>query len=157
MEDAASVVKAFQDPTIQRWHHRRTDSKDEAREWITQWQQGWRDETAVHWTIADGENDTVLGRVSLQSLNLRGGQAETSYWVMPLARGAAVAPRAVTAATDWALGETGFHRIELGHSVANQASCRVAAKAGFEQEGIRRRALLHVDGWHDMHLHACTR
>ncbi|MFE4799278.1 GNAT family N-acetyltransferase [Streptomyces sp. NPDC056708] len=59
LEDAASVVKAFQDPTIQRWHHRRTDSKDEAREWITQWQQGWRDETAVHWTIADGENDTA--------------------------------------------------------------------------------------------------
>jgi [ribosomal protein S5]-alanine N-acetyltransferase len=38
--------------------------------------------------------------------------------------------------------------------VANQASCRVGAKAGYELEGIMRGALLHADGWHDMHLHA---
>lgn len=156
-KDATAVVTAFQDPLIQQWHHRRTDSEDEAGDWIAQWQQGWRDETAAHWAVADAESDGVLGRVSLQSLILRGGQAEIAYWVMPSARGAAVAPRAVTAATDWALDEAGFHRVELGHAVANQASCRVARKAGYAQEGIRRSALLHVDGWHDMHLHARTR
>jgi RimJ/RimL family protein N-acetyltransferase len=31
---------------------------------------------------------------------------------------------------------------------------RVAAKAGFTAEGTLRSALLHADGWHDMHLHA---
>ncbi|MGO8889299.1 MAG: GNAT family N-acetyltransferase [Streptosporangiaceae bacterium] len=38
--------------------------------------------------------------------------------------------------------------------MANTASCRVAAKAGFAAEGIQRSAVLHADGWHDMHVHA---
>lgn len=47
-----------------------------------------------------------------------------------------------------------IRRIGLEHLMANVASCRVAAKAGFQEEGIRREAALNVDGWHDMHGHA---
>ena len=54
----------------------------------------------------------------------------------------------------WSFDEIGFHRLRLVHSVANPASCRVAAASGFEAEGIERSAVLHRDGWHDMHLHA---
>lgn len=36
----------------------------------------------------------------------------------------------------------------------NGASCRVAVKAGFHAEGIRKGAALHADGWHDLHQHA---
>ncbi|MDK0520637.1 GNAT family N-acetyltransferase [Streptomyces sp. ML-6] len=156
LKDAAAVVEAFQDPAIQRWHLRRADSEEEAREWITQWQRGWQDERGVHWAVVD-DHDTLLARVSLSSLILMGGQAEISYWTVPSARGAGVCSRAVAAAADWALGEAGFHRLELGHSVANPASCRTAERAGFAREGVRRDALLHADGWHDMHLHARIR
>jgi RimJ/RimL family protein N-acetyltransferase len=48
----------------------------------------------------------------------------------------------------------GLNRIELNHSTLNTASCRIAHKAGFRYEGTKRRHLLHMDGWHDMHLHA---
>ncbi|MGA5730230.1 GNAT family N-acetyltransferase [Streptomyces seoulensis] len=157
LADAAAVVRVFQDPDIQRWHLKRADTEAEAREWITRWQQGWQDEVAAHWTVVDADSDAVLGRVSLQSIILMGGQAEISYWTAPWARGAGVCSRAVTAVAGWALSEAGFHRLELGHSVVNPASCRVAVKAGFTQEGIRHNALLHTDGWHDMHLHACVR
>jgi ribosomal-protein-alanine N-acetyltransferase len=71
-----------------------------------------------------------------------------------VARGAGVAPRALQAGTSWALGDLGLHRVELVHSTTNRASCRVAAKAGYELEGTKRGDLLHADGWHDMHLHA---
>jgi ribosomal-protein-alanine N-acetyltransferase len=54
----------------------------------------------------------------------------------------------------WAFDVAGFHRIAVEHSTANPASCRVAAKAGFHEEGIRRGAALHANGWHDMHVHA---
>ncbi|GHE56558.1 acetyltransferase [Streptomyces longispororuber] len=156
-KDAAAVVKVFQDPAIQQWHHRRADSEEEAQEWIEKWQRGWQDETGANWAVVDDDSDTVLGRVSLSSVILMGGQAEISYWTAPSARGSGVCSRAVTAVTDWALGEAGFHRLELGHSAANPASCRVAVKAGFTQEGVRRKAMLHADGWHDMHLHARVR
>ncbi|MBT2467364.1 GNAT family N-acetyltransferase [Streptomyces sp. ISL-66] len=48
-------------------------------------------------------------------------------------------------------------RIARYHSAANPASCRVATKAGYPLEGTMRGALLHVDGWHDEHLHARLR
>jgi RimJ/RimL family protein N-acetyltransferase len=38
--------------------------------------------------------------------------------------------------------------------VQNEISCRVAVRVGFPLEGTMRSALLHDDGWHDMHVHA---
>ena len=64
-----------------------------------------------------------------------------------------VATAATVAVAGWALADLGLHRLELRHSTANPASCRVAAKAGFALEGTLRSAMRHPDGWHDMHLH----
>ncbi|WP_405674636.1 GNAT family N-acetyltransferase [Streptomyces sp. NBC_01511] len=154
LSDAEAVAEAFRDPEIQRWHVRRADSVDEARGWIQRWQGSWGEETDGHWAVAGAGTGTLLGRLSLKAWNLTDGSAEVAYWMVPAARGSGVCPRAVTALADWALGEGGFHRLALEHSTANQASCRVAVKAGFEEEGVRRGAALHADGWHDMHLHA---
>ncbi|WP_460432928.1 GNAT family N-acetyltransferase, partial [Arthrobacter tumbae] len=68
--------------------------------------------------------------------------------------GNGVAPLAVTALRRWAFDIVGLKRLQLTHSVRNQASCRVADKSGFAQEGTKRSAMRHDDGWHDMHLHA---
>ena len=73
---------------------------------------------------------------------------------MPARRRQDVASRAVDALTRWAFDDVGFHRLELTHAVHNLPSCRVATKTGFDFEGVKRRAGLHLDGWHDMHLHA---
>ncbi|GAA3198598.1 hypothetical protein GCM10020255_101990 [Rhodococcus baikonurensis] len=51
-DDAPAVVEAFRDPSIQRWHVRRADSIDEARNWLTQWRDGWASESECHWAIA---------------------------------------------------------------------------------------------------------
>jgi [ribosomal protein S5]-alanine N-acetyltransferase len=82
------------------------------------------------------------------------GQGEVAYWIMPIRRGQNMASRAVEALTKWAFDEVGFHRLELTHSVSNPPSCRVAIKSGFGLEGVKRGAGLHLDGWHDLHLHA---
>ena len=152
--DARAVAAAYADPAIQRWHARRLDSEDEARDLILRWQRGWLAETGAHWAVTLGERGEVVGRVALRSMMLEEGRAECGYWTAPAARGSGVAPRAVTALSRWAFCEIGFHRLELVHSMVNAASCRVAAKAGFAAEGIQRSAALHADGWHDMHLHA---
>lgn len=52
---------------------------------------------------------------------------------------------AVDAVSSWAFDQAGLHRIELAHSVHNPASCRVAAKAGFGEEGVRISARKHPD------------
>jgi [ribosomal protein S5]-alanine N-acetyltransferase len=154
--DAGVVAAAYSDPAIRRWHRRGIASEDEARELIAAWNRGWRAETTGCWAVVAAGPGQVVGRVTIRDVSLRLGLGEVGYWVLPAARGAGVAVRAVREASRWALGDLGLHRLELGHSVLNAASCRVAAKAGFRLEGTLHGALLHADGWHDMHLHART-
>lgn len=152
-EDAPVLQRAFQDPAIRRWHTHHVNAPEEARDWIASSHRSWQREQAVQWVIAwaDGE---PLGRMALRWMDLLHGLAECAYWVLPHARGAGVASRALATLTSWALDEAGFHRLELAHAVDNEVSCRVATKSGFALEGTRRGAHLQLDGWHDMHLHA---
>ncbi|WP_240760965.1 GNAT family N-acetyltransferase [Mycolicibacterium sp. CR10] len=152
--DADAVVKAFTDPDIQRWHVRRADSVDEAQQWITSWRAGWDEESQLNWALVDRSTDSLMGRVSLKGVDLHDGSAGVAYWMVPAWRGRGLCSQAVIALCQWAFNEAGFHRIGLAHSVFNGASCRVAVKAGFRAEGIRKGAALHADGWHDMHQHA---
>ncbi|WP_330341046.1 GNAT family N-acetyltransferase [Streptomyces sp. NBC_00557] len=153
-KDAPAVYAAFQDPLMHQWHIRSADSEAEAAGWIVQWQSGWKDEREAHWAVTAADTGDLLGRVALRRILLGDGCAEVAYWTVARARGRGVAVRAATALSRWALDEIGLHRLELSHATANRASCRVAVKAGFAAEGTRRSALLHADGWHDMHLHA---
>ncbi|MEU2286884.1 GNAT family N-acetyltransferase [Streptomyces sp. NPDC013178] len=156
-EDAPAVHAAFQDPLMHQWHTRAADSEEEVAGWIEEWRAAWGEERNAQWAVADAESDAVLGRVALREIVLGDGVAEVAYWTTAAARGRGVAARATTALAHWALDEIGFHRLELLHAVANDASCRVATKTGFALEGTKRSALLHPDGWHDMHLHARVR
>ncbi len=155
--DARAVMDAYEDEGIQRWHVRRAGSLAEAREWIAGWHGGWAAETGAHWAVADAESGTLLGRAALKDLNLPAGTAEVAYWTVPAARGRGVCPRAVDAMASWAFQVAGFHRLDLEHATGNTASCRVAAKAGFALEGVRRSAWLLADGRHDVHAHARLR
>jgi [ribosomal protein S5]-alanine N-acetyltransferase len=148
------VVEAYSDPEIQRWHVR-SMTEPEAMSWVVSWSERWAAETGAGWAVV--EQDRLLGRVGVSPLDLTDGRGEAVYWVMPAARGRGVAPRALRAVTAWMFANVGLHRIELMHSTENEASCRVANKAGYRFEGIKRRQGLHTDGWHDMHLHARLR
>lgn len=151
--DIAMVVEAYADPAIQQWNLRSMDEV-EAAEWIEGWGHRWRAETDAGWAVAEERSGEAWGRVSLRQIDLEQGVAEVTYWVLPGRRGRGIAPAAAAAVSRWALTDLGLHRVELVHSVHNRASCRVASAAGFDLEGTLKSALLHPDGWHDMHLHA---
>ncbi|MFI0166061.1 GNAT family N-acetyltransferase [Streptomyces sp. NPDC017095] len=152
--DAPAVYAAFQDPAMHQWHLRACDSEEEAAGWIALWQASWAGEKEAQWAVVDEGTDALRGRVALRQILLGEGVAEVAYWTVARSRGQGVAARAARTLSRWAFEEIGFHRLELFHATANEASCRVAGKAGFALEGTKRSALLHPDGWHDMHLHA---
>jgi RimJ/RimL family protein N-acetyltransferase len=152
LDDAAAVLEAYRDPAIQRWHLRTMTDLAEAASWIDAWPDRWNQETGADWAVSTG--GTVVGRVGIKRLDLWDGIGELAYWVMPAARGRNTAARAVAAVTGWSFEVLGLHRLELIHAIANHASCRVAAKAGFHPEGTMLRQGHHADGWHDMHQHA---
>lgn len=149
--DVDAVVTAYADPDIQQWHARSMTTA-EAAAWMAATADGWQAETGAGWAIT--VQDMLVGRVGFRAISLAEGQAEIAYWTVPAARGRNIAARAVQAASVWMFQSVGLNRIELNHSTLNPASCRIAHKAGFRYEGTKRRHLLHMDGWHDMHLHA---
>ena len=151
-EDAPTVIAAYSSPDIQHYHFRRFDTDADAQQWIEDCAEGWRSESSATWAIIERHDSNVVGRVTVYT-SLEDGYGEVSYWVLPSARGRGVATRACVAATRWA-HDLGLHRIQLEHSTRNEASRRVALKAGFVEEGVRRGANLHTDGWHDMVLYS---
>lgn len=105
--DAAVFFAAYRDPEIQRWHTRQPVSEDQVREWFDRYRQDWVREKGAHWAVT-GSGGEVLGRIATGGIDLDDGVAGCAYWVLPAARGAGVASRALTALSVWALGETWF-------------------------------------------------
>jgi RimJ/RimL family protein N-acetyltransferase len=154
-DDIPALVAAYSDPEIQRWNLFSCDSA-EAEQMIERWRDRWTAETGADWAITQRSDDLAIGRVWLRFIDLHDGEAEVAYWVAPQARGRGAASSAVSALSSWLFDDLGLHRLQLGHSVHSQYSCRVATNSGLKLEGTRKSALLHADGWHDMHWHAKT-
>jgi RimJ/RimL family protein N-acetyltransferase len=88
----------------------------------------------------------ILGLAAWINVDLDRGHAEIAYWTLPAGRGIGIAVEAARRLTDRALHELGLHRLTLCHATADEASCRVAEKAGFRLEGTMRHPLHHADG-----------
>lgn len=151
LDDVPAVVAAYLDPAIQRWHAR-SMTHAEAEQWVLSWADQWAAETGAGWAVVN--QDMLVGRTGLRTLDLSEGHGEAAYWVTPSARGRGIAARSLNSVSQWMFTQVGLNRIELEHSTANVASCRVALAAGFSGEGTKVRSVRHADGWHDMHLHA---
>jgi ribosomal-protein-alanine N-acetyltransferase len=65
---------------------------------------------------------------------------EVGYWIRAEARGRGLMPRALELVARWLLAERHAKRIYLRADPENAASCRVAEKAGFTNEGVLRSA-----------------
>jgi [ribosomal protein S5]-alanine N-acetyltransferase len=155
--DADALAGAFSDPEIRYWHMRELVSVEEAETWIASWFDRWNAETDAGWAVVASDTGQLRGQVALRSVNLEFGHGQITYWTRPEFRGEGTASSAAGEVARWALEDLGLHRLEIHHSARNAASCRVAERAGFELEGVMRSALLHEDGWHDMHVHARVR
>lgn len=109
---------------------------------ITSSQTSWADGTpGTLVAVPASDPDAFAGNVSWRwTTGEKLGIAELGYGMHPDVRGRGIGRRAITALTRWLLTPDGrgLARVQLDHSVENEASCRVALAAGFEREGIRR-------------------
>jgi RimJ/RimL family protein N-acetyltransferase len=147
-DDVDAVLRACQDPDIQRWigvlpvPYTRADAEDfvtgtAVRERAT----GRGLSTAVE---ADGE---LVGSCGLMRFTEGRLGPEVGYWTAPWARGRGYAAEAAAALAVWAF-DHGAPRVHLFTDVANVASQGVAARAGFRREGVVRSCLPYRDGTH---------
>ena len=111
---------------------------DRAVTWLGRYIQGWRDGSRAGFAIEDEETGEFLGFCALVTLDLEGAETEIGYITAPHARGRGVAVAALKLITAWAKDELGMKRIELHINPDNEASMKVAERAGFEREGLLR-------------------
>jgi RimJ/RimL family protein N-acetyltransferase len=134
--DEDAVYEACQDPDIQRWVPIPVPYlREHAQGFVVHWEEGWTKTIHGSLAIADASSDRLLGAIGLSPIEHR---LSVGYWVVPAERGREIAPDAVRLLCAWALRSLGYPRLELYHYIGNDASGRVAEKAGFRREGILR-------------------
>ncbi len=135
--DAATV--ALQDPETLRWTTVPPDYQRENAEWfitrhaVDSWLQG----TVAVYGIVDPD-DAYCGGIDLRISADDPAVGEIGFHVAPWARGRGLAPAAARTIANWGFEALGLERIVWRAHVGNEASKRVAEKAGFVIEGIAR-------------------
>jgi ribosomal-protein-serine acetyltransferase len=118
------------------WAHDDYDI-DAARSFIDMSASQWAEGTAFNYAIFTALGELV-GSCGLMT-RMGPGTVEIGYWIRSAHTGRGYATGAVAALTRVALTLPGVERVAIKHAVANPASGRVAAKAGFtEVERLER-------------------
>ena len=147
--DVPAIVAACQDPEIPRWTAVPSPyTEADARAWL-------ESDEEESFAVVDRASDELLGSIGVRHLD--GGIGEVGYWVKREARGRGVATRALGLVARWALVDKGLGRFQLRADVANEASQRVAEKAGFVREGVLRSSLVHRGERRDVIMYSLVR
>ena len=143
--DLGMIVEYCNDPEIARFTFLPVPYEREHAVDFTSHQDERRERgEALDLAIRGRGDDGLLGAVGLRAFREDRRSVEVGYWVAPPARGKGLAPRAVRLVTGWALANLPLARVDLPLDHRNDASRRVAEKAGFALTGERRR--LHAKG-----------
>jgi RimJ/RimL family protein N-acetyltransferase len=155
--DAEAVAAACSDPEIARWIPIPVPySLDDALGFIDGARDGWASGTDLTFAIEERASAMLVGMIGLHGVE-RPGRAAVGYWLAPGARGRGLATRAVRLITGWAFADPALQRLELMTLVGNDASGRVALRAGFRFEGILRRYLPFRETLVDAVMYAIVR
>jgi RimJ/RimL family protein N-acetyltransferase len=137
--DVPAVTAACQDPEIPRWTvvpHNYTERH--AREFISGTAADLATGRELALAIVDAD-DRLLGALGISNFDWADLKAEIGYWMAPEARRRGVGARATRMLAAWALTSLGLERLELLANPENEASQRLAERAGFTREGTLRR------------------
>jgi RimJ/RimL family protein N-acetyltransferase len=138
-DDVPALIAAAGDPALHRWTRFRAADDAEARRWLDAQHTGWAGGTRYSFAVLD-DHGRLLANVVLKRGNPAEPVAEVGYWTAGYARGQGVAPRAVRGLSSWAFTTfTVLERLHLLHHIDNEASCRVAVKAGYPLEAVVTR------------------
>jgi len=143
--DLDDLAASCADEDVQRWVGGlpRPYGRGDADWWFAHSRKRWEQGDSVLFALAD-DKDRYSGSVEL-SLN-EPGEAELGYFCSPWARGRGWTTAAVKRLCRLGFEELGLERIVWRAVVGNEASRRVAEKAGFTVEGTRRRIRHGADG-----------
>ena len=153
--DIDAVVAACQDPEIPRWTTVPSPYRREhALSWHMVQDAKRRAGEAIFLIVADAQTDVLLGAIDVRVQNADQKRGEIGYWLAPEARGRGAITRAVVLLSRWALNGMGLGRVTVLAHPENEASQRVAERAGFVREGLLRDYALRAGVREDMIMYS---
>lgn len=107
--------------------------------------------------MVDVATGTVVGSCGATLHDAKSGVAEVGYYCALEWRGKGLTHRAVKLLSRWCVDTIGWERLELFVEKENESSRKVAARAGYEFEGIMKRKVFHRDAQRDVAVFAMVR
>lgn len=107
----------------------------EARAWVDAAASMWRDETGSPFALL--VDDEVVGGAGITWIDREEAVGDVGYWIRRDARRHGYTTRAVLLLARWAF-DLGCERLQIRADTENEASLRVAERAGFTREGVMR-------------------
>jgi RimJ/RimL family protein N-acetyltransferase len=155
--DIDAVVSAFTDPDTLRWTLIPYDFDAVRAEGFVANAGGmWDRGEGARWVVADSD-DTCVALFDLHTSAIDPEAAEVFFVGVPASRGKGYVSTALRVVAEWAINERGIARVEWQAIVGNDASKRVATKAGFVFEGILRLRCNQRGTRHDSWVASLTR
>jgi ribosomal-protein-serine acetyltransferase len=124
-------------------------SMSHCKPWLESRADAWSQGKEYDFVILDAADSVLLGGCALNDINRTHNFANLGYWVRTSSTGQGVATAAACLVARFGFRELGFTRIEIVAAVGNQASQRVAEKAGAMREGIERNRHVVRDKTYD--------
>jgi RimJ/RimL family protein N-acetyltransferase len=156
--DLAAVVAACQDPEIHRWTRVPNPYREaEARGWLSDQARKRAAGEGVELLIVDEADERLLGSVGAVRVDFEEASCELGYWVAREARGRGVATRAVKLLANWIFETLPIDRVQICAEPANDASRRVAERAGLTFEGVLRSYVVIKGRRRDMAMYSLLR
>lgn len=146
-EDRAATLSTFADPLVRRWLNMPADPKGSDFDALLRTvRRGAEAGDRYDFCVTEPPEDVSLGAV-IASRRHR-DNFEVAYLAREEGRGRGLMTRAVRVLCEWLLDE-GVGRIELRTHPDNDASQRLAERAGFTREGLERKSIWLHDERHD--------
>lgn len=134
-DDVDAVHRACDDPDIAHWTTVPSPyTRADAEAFVAMAVQAWELGSAACFAVVAPEGDEVVGSIDLR-VPAGGVTGIIGYWVAAWARGRGVATASLVLLRDWAHGPIGLETTVLEIYAGNEASVRVAEKAGYHRAG----------------------
>ncbi|HTA66211.1 MAG TPA: GNAT family N-acetyltransferase [Xanthomonadaceae bacterium] len=144
--DQAALFALFSSPEVVRyWSTPAWKELAQADAWLARQARSVSAGSGLTWAIARGDDDALIGTVSLHAFAPEQGRAEIGYVLHPAHWGRGLASEAVRLALRHAFAGLGLRRIEADTDPRNTGSCALLEALGFVREGVLRERWL-VDG-----------
>ena len=153
--DAGSIQKYANDPAVARFLPLLPHpyGMSDAREWINLTHRTFRDNTAYHFGIENGESGEIIGMMSLRNINRNDLNAEVGYFVARKFWGRGIATEALRLILRFSFEQVGLYRVYAVVHDENIGSVRILEKLGFTREGVWRKASRMGKRWHDVYAY----